>query len=65
MESGKIYRQDEIQAIWKQFHYNPSSVVWSDDRGATWNEVPSMDTGKWPMFSIKNGEKVDWIFKTK
>lgn len=66
MKKGKIYTQDEIQSVWSQFHYKPHSVVWSDDNGETWNEVPSMDTGKWHMSTIKeNGQKVKWVFKIK
>jgi hypothetical protein len=68
MEKGMIYTQERpgsIQAVWSQFHYDTKSVVWSDDGGITWIEVPSMDTGKWPLFTIKNGHRIEWIFKVK
>lgn len=65
MEIGRIYTQDQIQSVWKQFYNNPSSVVWSDDNGETWNEVPSMDTGKWAMFTLRDGNRVQWIFKLR
>lgn len=66
MEKGKIYTQDYIQSVWSQFHYRPQSVVWSDDGGITWNDVPSMDTGKWKMFTIKeDGNKVKWVYKIR
>lgn len=65
MEKGKIYTQEHIQKVWRQFHEEPRSLVWSDDNGETWNEVPSMDTGKWALFTIKDGNIVEWIFKIK
>lgn len=65
MKPGKVYGRDEIQSVWRQFHYHPKTVVWSDDNGDTWNEPPSMDTGKWPLKTLKDGNFVDWIFKTK
>lgn len=66
MEQGKIYTTDNIQSVWKQFAKNPKSIVWSDDNGDSWNEVPSMDTGKWSLFTIKeDGHRVEWIFKLK
>lgn len=66
MKEGMIYTQDNIQSVWRQFHYNPHSVVWSDDDGATWNNVPSMDTGKWSMSTIKDGgAKAEWVFKVR
>jgi hypothetical protein len=65
MEKGQIYTQERIQSVWSQFHYKPHSVVWSDDNGESWNDVPSMDTGKWAMSTMKDGNKVKWIFKIR
>lgn len=66
LKEGKVYTQDFIQAVWSQFHNDPHSVVWSDDDGETWNEVPSMDTGKWRMSTDKeDGTRAHWIFKIR
>lgn len=63
MIKDKIYTEDEIQSVWKQFHYHPQSIVYSDDNGVTWNKPPSMDTGKWARFSIVNENRFEWIYK--
>lgn len=65
MEKDKIYTEDEIQTVWQQFAKNPHSIVWSDDEGKTWNDIPSIDTGKWARFSIINGNYVKWVYKLK
>lgn len=64
MIEDTIYTIDNMQPVWIQFHRNPQSVVWSDDQGQTWNGVPSMDNGgKWALFTVKEGQRVDWQFK--
>lgn len=65
MEKDKIYTENDMQQVWKQFGIKPHSIVWSDNKGDTWNDVPSMDTGKWSRRSIVNGELVKWIYKLK
>lgn len=68
MKEGIIYTQEKLgsmQDIWAQFHYDTSSVVWSDDGGLNWNEVPSMDTGKWALTTVVEGKIIYWIFKIK
>lgn len=42
----KTYTWEDIQVVYKQFHENPHSVVYSIDDGLTW-QSPEMDTGKW------------------
>jgi len=42
----KTYTWDNIQTVYKRFHENPHSVVYSIDNGLTW-QSPEMDTGKW------------------
>jgi len=42
----KIYTIDDIQIVYRRFHENPHSVVYSIDNGLTW-QSPEMDTGKW------------------
>lgn len=63
MIKDKIYTHNEIQSVWLQFAKDPRSILWSDNDGLTWNEVPSMDTGKWSRFSIVDGKRVYWVYK--
>lgn len=42
----RTYTWDDIQIVYKRFHENPHSVVYSIDNGLTWRS-PEMDTGKW------------------
>lgn len=65
MVKDRIYLIDEIQSVWNRWHYHPNTVLYSDDNGVTWKEPPSMDTGKWELFTIINGDRIDWIFKTR
>lgn len=65
MQKGNIYSQLNMQLIWRQFHLDPHSLVYSDDNGETWNEVPSMDTGKWKLYTIRSGLITEWVFKVK
>ena len=64
VQKGKIYSMAEIQTVWRQFYLDPHSIEWSDD-GVTWNEVPSMDTGKWALRTRKDGKVIDWMFRIK
>lgn len=63
MREGKVYTENEIQSVWRQFHNDPLSVAYSDDEGKTWKPVPSMDTGKWARFSLVNGKRIAWVYK--
>ncbi|MDD4111353.1 MAG: hypothetical protein PHS54_07460 [Clostridia bacterium] len=59
-----IYTINEIQSVWKQFYYFPETVQISENSGQTWQEPPSMDTGKWALFTIdKDGNRVDWVYR--
>lgn len=65
MNKGQTYTTESMQKIWRQFHLDPHSLLYSDDNGETWNEVPSMDTGKWRLYTVRNGQIVNWVFKVK
>lgn len=65
MKKGRIYTQDSMQTIWGQFAYDPHSIVWSDDDGESWNDVPGMDTGKWQLFTLRDGKPHKWVFRLK
>ena len=49
----KIYNISEIQKVYRQHHYYCGSVLYSTDKGTTWQSV-GMDSGKW--------DKYNWVF---
>lgn len=65
MIPGHVYTMNQIQTVWGQFAYDPHSIVWSDDAGESWNDVPGMDTGKWALFTLRDGKRISWVFRLK
>ena len=65
MKKNVIYKGRDIETVWRQFEKNSNSVVWSGDKGKTWNDFISKDVSEWEMFSIINDKKVNWIYKLK
>lgn len=60
---NKIYNQEDMQFIEKQFAIDSGSIQYSNDHGKTWNDVPSTDIGKWTKETLKDNKLVYWIFK--
>ncbi len=44
----KTYDISKIQTVYRRFHKNNLSVMYSDNDGYTW-KFPSCDTGKWDI----------------
>ena len=57
MKKGVIYDTRNMQIIWMQFARDCHSILISKDKGITWEEPPSVDTGKWYYKG--------WLFKLR
>ena len=57
MEKGLVYDTTNMQRIWIQHAKDCNSILISQDGGRTWEEPPSVDTGKWHYD--------DWLFTLK
>ena len=57
MQKDVIYDTHNMQIIWFQFAKDCNSILISKDKGVTWEEPPSVDTGKWYYKG--------WLFKLK
>lgn len=65
MKKEQIYRHKDILTICKQFEKNPNSVLWSSDRGKTWNEMSDIDRDSMIRVSNINGKYIKWVYKLK
>lgn len=57
MKKDCIYDTRNMQIIWTQHTKDCNSILISKDNGVTWENPPSVDTGKWYY--------IDWLFKLK
>ena len=65
MEAGKIYDTSNMQIIWRQHAMACGCIEISMDNGVTWQQPPSVDTGKWSYHYNDSGERNPWLFRKR